>query len=192
MSFISWLWEGDMEFSAAAFLKLLQTVPGLARFVGPIIDRRRLRLIAEDLSSLAFWNGGMRGPLEMLANGQGGDKELAQISIKLKESEKDVQAVIRRLNSAAEGLVATDFGMPVARALEKLTYKKIGPNAIRAKLIGLPKKNRGDPNIKRAAQNLVSEIDQFDSALNELHEQIRPKKAIIAGTVKKAGAKKKE
>jgi len=130
---------------------------------------------ARDLCYLAFWNDGIRGPLEKIASAGGGRPELDQISSLLEDSESDVRTIADRLIDARDKVVATYFGAPLALALDKVVFRKIGPRAIRHKLWAFGDRDPSDPNLKDDAQGLVREINEFDEALFQVHEAIRPK-----------------
>lgn len=129
--------------------------------------------VLADLAFLAFWNDGMRGPLEKLASGGGGATELAEIARLLADSEQDVGARVDRLLDAREGFVAANFGMPFARAFEKVVLRKVGPDAIRDRLGRFTKTRSDTSGIKYSAAALVAEIDMFDAELSRVHEEIR-------------------
>jgi len=66
---------------------------------------------------------------------------------------------------------------PMARALEKIVLKKVGPGAIRDQLGLFSQAWWDDPNrLRAAAGQLVDEINFFDDELSKLYEIIRQKK----------------
>jgi hypothetical protein len=129
---------------------------------------------ARDLALLAFWNDGMRGPLERIASGAGGRDELQQVSSLLEDSESDVMEIVSRLTDARDEHIATKFGMTVAQALDKVVYRKVGPGAIRDKIADFTRAH-GDKSLQSDAINIINEINDFDTELAKLHETIRPK-----------------
>jgi hypothetical protein len=155
---------------------LLKNMPGFVRFASPLTERWRMARIAKDLASLRFWNDGIRSSLQKIADGHGGEAELSEMRCRLKDTDKDTTVAVERLKRARGSIVATDLGMPVADALDRVIWKKVGPDAIRANLIDL-ELHEGDPNLKWQAQSLLDNIDDFNAKLDEVHEFIRPKRS---------------
>ena len=151
-----------------ALLELAARLPGWALAGASMAERKRLAKVAEDLSSLAFWNDGMLSPLSRIAAGKGKKKDLDEISWKLRQTETNVDEVTTRLRET-RAKFSTTLGMNVMRRLEGVVLQKVGPSALRFRLREFVA--NGVCSKVRASQ-LVREIEFFNAELDWVHRRI--------------------
>jgi hypothetical protein len=144
-------------------------VKGLPR-AKTTVEHYRLEWVAGNLAWLSFWNNGVRPILQKIADGEGTKADIAKISGILKTDEQKVTKIASKLSKNAQTIVSARFGISVGHALDMIVYKKVGPDALRDRLLAFVENSEALP---LQAQMLLSQIDEFDHELATIHQQLR-------------------
>ena len=103
--------------NAFATWKGLKALPGVAHWAEGRIKEARINAIMRDLNTIAFWNEGLLEPLTAIAEGRGEDRHKEILTAKFAQTQKEVDAAVRRLLRVRQRYLSQVLGNPVSRAV---------------------------------------------------------------------------
>jgi len=143
-------------------------------FVGvmTIREQRGLKKPVTQVADLAFWAGGMRQTLEIIANGQATDENLQRLKSQLAKTEPEVSAIITALNGGWNRLIQLPDGLRIANEIGDVIHSRIGKMGIRFAIGEVTEGAPNDPATIARARQVCAEIDNFNKRLVELHSRV--------------------
>jgi len=187
----------SVEDFAKALLQVLRGVQDMGKIIGKavdFVDRRKARGAAENLSTLAFRNGGMQETLRRIASGTWSNQDIVLLERQLLETAKEVDDSLIKL-ARYRGRLRENFGMGEVKKLDSITEGFGSKRWIRDNIQALiadavspyPDRDR----IQQTAKDLDKGIDELNQSLIDLHNMVLPPKKLKRARVGKQSLRKK-
>lgn len=159
-------------------LALLSDVGNVVARGAKIIEKKRQRASAQNLSDLRFRNGGFLNALRAIAGRTATPANLRQLQEHLRMTETGITTILARLDGLYDA-VRVEFGIAIADRLENLLNsegegrKFAGKRKIRREIESLIYAYENDPNdAARRAADLLEYVEDFNKEAAALHDML--------------------